>query len=117
MLHRIVHVFIAAGAFLLVARMVPGFVVPDFKVAFVVSMIYGVLTVLASIVLFPLAWTLFIFVPRPLWKILCLVFVNAGLLLACTFIVREFQVRDYGQACVAALMLSVITGILDRIWG
>ena len=115
MFRLLCHWVIVAGSFLLVSHLLPGFHVASFGTALLVSVVYGVLIVLASILLFPFAWTLFIFVPRPIWKLLCLVFVNSLLLLACTHLVRGFRILGYEQAALAAVLLAVITGVLDHL--
>jgi uncharacterized membrane protein YvlD (DUF360 family) len=112
---RLAHWIASAIAFLAVSHLVPGFTVPDFATALAVSLAYGFLVLVASLLLLPFAYTLFLFVPRAIWNGLCLLLVNSALLIACTTIVRTFQVESYGSACAAAVLLSVITAVLSKL--
>ncbi|MBI4863708.1 MAG: phage holin family protein [Candidatus Riflebacteria bacterium] len=112
---RLVHWIASALAFVAVAHYLPGFKIPDVQTAVVLSLIYGVLVVLASIALLPLAYTLFIFVPRPIWKLLCLLFVNSALLVLCTRIERSFRIASMSDAMVAAVLLALLTGLFEKL--
>ena len=114
-IRRLIHWAASALAFLAVAHLLPGFHVQDLDTALVVSLLYGLASSIASIALLPFAYTIFILVPRPIWKLGCLLLVNSALLLMCTHAVAGFQVSSCSMAAAGALLLSAMTWIIEKL--
>lgn len=114
---RLVHWLACSLAFLAVARFVPGFQVADLNTALVASVIYGLATSLGSILLLPLAYTVFLLVPRSLWSLMCLATLNAAVLYALGRWMPGIQVVSYQAAILAVLALTVCTWAFELVLG
>jgi putative membrane protein len=105
----------SALAFLAMARWLPGLKVADLETALVVSLVYGLFVTVAAVALIPLAYTVFVFVPRPLWNLGCLLVVNAAVLFACARVVKGFEVAGMETAAVVVVGLSVVSAVAEKL--
>lgn len=104
-----------AGAFLALAHGLPGIKVANFTVAMIASAAYGALVTLVTIALLPFAYTLFLFVPKLVWNLLCMLTVNAGVLYGCAYGMPGFAIDSFSTAAIAAVGLSVVNALLTWI--
>lgn len=98
--------FFNAGALLLVAELLPNFVIEDFYTALIVALILGILNTVVKPILMILAFpinviTLGLFT----WV------VNAALIFFVSSFVEGFQV-DFRTAAVASVILAIISWFL-----
>jgi putative membrane protein len=108
MFYWLVRWLISAILLLVVSRVVPGFVVSDFRSALVASLLIGLvnatLGLFLKIVTFPLSVITFgIF----------LLVINALMLLFVSGLVRGFEVHGFAPAFWGALLLAIL-GMLTR---
>jgi putative membrane protein len=104
----LLHWVLSALAMLLVAHFVPGFVVTDFVAALFAAAVYGLVNATLGLVLkvltFPLSIVTFGFF---------LLVINALMLQFAAALLPGIEVRGFGPALLAALLLAVL-GMLIR---
>jgi putative membrane protein len=108
MFYWLVRWLISAILLLVVSRVVPGFVVADFRSALVASLLIGLvnatLGLFLKIITFPLSVITFgVF----------LLVINALMLLFVSGLVRGFEVRGFAPAFWGAFLLAIL-GMLTR---
>jgi putative membrane protein len=103
MLKALLHFVVIVITFLLLARTLPGFYVPNWGIAVLAALVLGLANatvgLLLKIVTFPLillTFGLFYFV------------VNALVLLLVAFLVPQFSINGFFPAFVAALVLAAV---------
>lgn len=103
MLKALLHFVVIVVTFLLLARTLPGFYVPNWGTAVVAALVLGVANatvgLLLKIITFPLillTFGIFYFV------------VNALVLLLVAFLVPQFSIHGFFPAFVAALVLAAV---------
>lgn len=106
----------SAAALLGLAHSLPGIRVASFNTALVVALVYGLLVTLVNVLLIPFAYTLFIWVPRTIWNLGCLLVVNAAVLLAISYYVRGFEIKDFQTAAIAAVALAIASWLLGKMF-
>ena len=99
----LVHFLVIVGTFLLLARTLPGFYVPNWGVAVLAALVLGLANATVGLVLkivtFPLillTFGIFYFV------------VNALVLLLVAFLVPQFSINGFLPAFIAALVLAAV---------
>lgn len=107
---------ISAAALLGLAHTLPGFKVVDFNTALVVALLYGLVVTAASVLLIPFAYTLFLFVPRSIWKLACLLLVNGGVMLLLAHYVRGFSITGWQPAVIAAVVLAAVNWVAGQLF-
>ena len=113
---RIVQWAGTAGALLALGHALPGFRITDFNTALFVALAYGLLVTLVDLLLIPFAYTIFIFVPRTIWNLGCLLVVNAGVMLALAHWTRGFRIAGWEPAAIAALVLAAVSWVLGMLF-
>ena len=110
MLTLLIKWLISALGIFLVGSYLPGIHVPDYKVALIVALVLAVLNVtlrpILKLVSFPitlLTLGLFAFI------------VNGFVFWLVPFIVKSFVIDTFWWAVLGAIIVSFVTGILDRI--
>lgn len=110
MLYLIVSWFLGALSLMIVAHVVPGFVVHNFSAALVAALVIGLINstlgVLLKILTLPLTivtFGLFLFV------------VNALILRMASGVVSGFTVESFGAAIVGAIVLALVSTILRKL--
>lgn len=103
MLKALVHFVVIVATFLLLARTLPGFYVPNWGVAALAALVLGLANatvgVILKIITFPLilvTFGIFYFV------------VNAIVLLLVAFLVPQFSINGFLPAFIAALVLAAV---------
>lgn len=96
---------------LITSYLVPGFRIDSYVTAFVVAAVLGILNLLIKpiLIFFTLPFTIVTFG-------LFLFVVNAALLLIASKIVRGFYIDSFGTAIIAAVVITLISSLLNRIF-
>lgn len=101
---------ISALGIFVVGRYLPGIHVPDYKIALIVALVLAVLNVtlrpILKLVSFPIT-----FVTLGLFALI----VNGFVFWLVPFIVKSFVIDTFWWAVLGAIIVSIITEILDRI--
>lgn len=113
---RILQWATSAAALLGLAHTLPGIKVVDFNTALVVALLYGLVVTAANVLLIPFAYTLFLFVPRLIWNLLCLLVVNGGVMLVLAHYVRGFVISGWQPAVIAAVVLAVVSWVAGKLF-
>jgi putative membrane protein len=105
----IIRLLINILAFYITAYIVPGFVIRGWQPLVVMSVVWGILTLLIKPVI------LILTLPITIITLGLFTFViNAVLLLVMTSIVPGFTIAGFGTALVAAIVLSIINMFLSK---
>lgn len=110
MLRVLLHIFITAGALLLIARYVPGIVIPGFGTALLVALLWGIVGVTIRPLLGLLTLPITIFTLGLFSFIL-----NALLFWLLSMFVPGFVVNGFIPALQATLILSVLSMVLHML--
>lgn len=106
----LLQLLINAAAFYLTAYLIPGITISGWTALFVVSIVWGILSILIKPVL--------IFLTLPI-NILTLglftLVINAILLLMTSSIVPGFHVDGFGTALLAGIVFSILNGFLSSL--
>jgi len=105
----ILHFAIIVATFLLLARYLPGFYVPDLGTAIKAALVLGVVNAVLGPVLRFLSFPLIVVSLGAFWFV-----VNAFLLIVVSFIVREFHMRDWRAALIGAVVLAAVNLVWSR---
>jgi len=106
----IVRLVLNAIAFYVVAYLVPGIEVAGFEALAVVSVVWGVLSVLVKPVLVLLTLPIN-FLSLGLFSFV----INGGLLLLMAKLVDGFEVEGWWKALVGAVVLALVNMVLNRL--
>jgi len=105
-----IQLLINAIAFYVTAYIVPGFTIGGWQTLLVMSIVWGILTVLIKPIL------LILTLPINILTLGLFTFViNAVLLLLTSSIVPGFRIDGFGVALLAAIVLTIISGFLSAI--
>lgn len=113
---RILQWAACAGALLALPHVVPGFKIVDYQTALVVALLYGLVVTAANVLLIPFAYTLFLFVPRLIWNLVCLLLVNGGVMLLLANYIKGFAIASWQPAVIAAVALAVVSWIAGKLF-
>lgn len=113
---RILQWAASAGALLALPMVVPGLRIIDFNTALVVALVYGLVVTAAHVLLIPLAYTLFLFVPRLIWNLACLFVVNGGVMLLLAHYIKGFAIAGWQPAVIAAVALAAVNWIAGKLF-
>jgi len=111
MMTLVVKWMINALAIFLVARFVPGIIVPDFMTALWGALALGILNTLLRPVLLILTLPITV-ITLGLFTLV----VNGAMLLVAAYIVEGFVVTNIWWAIVAALLISAVSALGDRVF-
>ena len=109
MAKMILHFAIVVAAFLIMARVIPGFYVPNLTTAIIAAHVFGIVNATLGPVLRFLSFPLIILTLGIFWFI-----VNGFLLILVAFLVPGFSINGWWPAIVAAAVLALINMIWDR---
>ncbi len=109
-MYVIIQLLINALAFYITAYIVPGFIISGWQTLLVMSVVWGILTLLIRPIL------LILTLPITIVTLGLFTFViNAVLLLILSSIVPGFIVTGFGTALIAAIVLSVVNIFLSSL--
>lgn len=104
----IMQLVINALAFYVTAYIVPGFTISGWQTLLVMSIVWGILTLIIRPIL------LLLTLPITIITLGLFTFViNAGLLLLTSNIVPGFRIDGFGTALLAAVVLAIVNGFLS----
>jgi putative membrane protein len=106
----IMRLFINAAAFYVTAYIVPGFTINGWQTLIVMSIVWGILTILLKPILIILTLPITI-VTLGLFTFV----INGILLLLLSSIVPGFTVAGFGTALLAAIVLSIVNMFLSKL--
>jgi putative membrane protein len=111
MLRILIGWLLSALAFLGLSKLLPGFHVRSFGTALVVAAVYSLLHIVLHFILFQVLWILTIpFVILTLGLIFFVV--NTVILWLTDRVVEDFHIDSTGILVVAAVLLTIINGII-----
>jgi putative membrane protein len=111
MLRILIGWLLSALAFLGLSKLLPGFHVRSFGTALVVAAVYSLLHIVLHFILFQVLWILTIpFVILTLGLIFFVV--NTVILWLTDRVVEDFHIDSTGILMVAAVLLTIINGII-----
>lgn len=99
----ILHWLLSAVALMIVANVVPGFYVRDFKAALVAALVIGLVNATLGFLLKVVSFPFIILTLGLFWFI-----INALMLMVASAFVRGFMVRGFWPAFWGAIVLSLI---------
>lgn len=105
-----ISLLINAVAFYVTAYLVPGFTIAGWQALLVISIVWGILTLLVKPIVVLLTLPINI-VTLGLFTFV----INAFLLLVMTRIVPGFQITGFGTAFIAAIVLSLVNMFLSKL--
>jgi putative membrane protein len=103
---------LSAIALLIVAHVVPGFIVSGFVAALVAAVVIGFVNATLGLVLKVITFPLTLITLGLFWFV-----INALMLLLASAIVPGFQVGGFGAAFIGAIVLAIVNAILRVIAG
>ena len=106
----IMQLLISAFAFYVTAYLIPGFVISGWQALVVISIVWGVLTLIIRPILILLTLPIN-FLTLGLFTFV----INALLLMLMTKIVPGFSISGFGTALLAAIVLSVVNMFLLKL--
>lgn len=106
----LLELLIKAFVLLLTTKLVPGFVIDSWTTAFIVALVLGILNVLVKPIL------IFFTLPVTILTLGLFIFVvNAVLLLIAAQFVEGFHVSSFGSAILAAVVISILSSLVNFI--
>ena len=105
----ILHFAIIVATFLLLARYLPGFYVPDLGTAVMAALVLGLVNAVLGPILTFLSFPLILVSLGAFWFV-----VNAFLLIVVAFIVPSFHISGWGPALIGAVVLSAVNLVWSR---
>lgn len=106
----LMNLVVNALAFYITAYLVPGIKIADFKALVVVSIVWGILTLILKPILVVLT------LPVNFMTLGLFTFViNAFLIMLMSSLVSGFSVASFGVALIAAVVLSLVNMVLSKI--
>ncbi|HET9952201.1 MAG TPA: phage holin family protein [Candidatus Eisenbacteria bacterium] len=106
----ILHFAIVVATFLLLARYLPGFYVPDLGTAILAALVLGIVNAILGPILTFLSFPLIILSLGLFWFV-----VNAFLLIVVAFIVPNFHINGWGPALIGAVVLAAVNLLWSRV--
>lgn len=107
----LIELIIKAFVLLVTTRIVPGFSIDSWTTALVVAVILGILNVFIKPIL------LFLTLPATIITLGLFIFVvNAILLIIASKLVSGFQIESFGTAIIAAIVITVISSLLNLLF-
>ena len=106
----LLHFAIIVATFLLLARYLPGFYVPDLGTAVLAALVLGVVNAILGPILTFLSLPLIILSLGLFWFV-----VNAFLLIVVAFIVPRFSINGWGPALIGAVVLAAVNLLWSRV--
>ncbi|HEU4334190.1 MAG TPA: phage holin family protein [Candidatus Eisenbacteria bacterium] len=106
----LLHFAIVVGTFLLLARYLPGFYVPDIGTAILAALVLGLVNATIGPVLTFLSLPLIVVSLGLFWFVL-----NAALLILVAFIVPGFAINGWGPALIGAVILAAVNLVWKRL--
>lgn len=103
---------LSAIALLIVAHVVPGFIVSGFVAALLASVVIGFVNATLGLALKVITFPLTVITLGIFWFV-----INALMLLLASAIVPGFQVSGFGAAFIGAIVLAVVNAIVRAIGG
>ena len=110
MAKMILHFAIIVAAFLLMARLIPGFYVPNLTTAIIAALVFGIVNATLGPILRFLSIPLIVITLGIFWFI-----VNAFLLILVAFVVPGFSINGWWPAIIAAAVLAVVNMIWNAV--
>jgi len=105
----LLHFALIVGTFLLLARYLPGFYVPDIGTAILAALVLGLVNATLGPVLTILSLPLILVSLGAFWFV-----VNAFLLIVVAFIVPGFAINGWGPALLGAVILAAVNLLWKR---
>ena len=105
----LVHFAIIVATFLLLARYLPGFYVPDLGTAVIAALVLGLVNATLGPIVTFLSLPLIIISLGVFWFV-----VNAFLLIVVAFLVPNFDINGWGPALIGAVVLAAVNLIWNR---
>jgi len=105
----LLHFAIVVGTFLLLARYLPGFYVPDIGTAILAALVLGLVNATIAPVLTFLSFPLIVVSLGVFWFVL-----NAALLILVAFIVPGFAINGWAPALIGAVILAAVNLVWKR---
>jgi len=106
----LIQLLVSAIAFYVTAYLVPGFTISGWQVSIIISIVWGLLTLLIKPLLILLT------LPVNVLTLGLFTFViNAILLLLMDKIVSGFSVSGFGTALIASVVLSLVNALLSKL--
>ena len=103
---------LSAAALLIVAHVVPGFIISGLVAALVAAVVIGFVNATLGLVLKVITFPLTLITLGLFWFV-----INALMLLLASAVVPGFQVRGFGAAFIGAIVLAVVNALLRAIAG
>ncbi|OGG15233.1 hypothetical protein A2773_04680 [Candidatus Gottesmanbacteria bacterium RIFCSPHIGHO2_01_FULL_39_10] len=104
----IIELLIKAFVLLVTTRLVPGFNIDSWTTALIVAFILGVLNIFIKPIL------LFLTLPATILTLGLFMFVvNALLLIIASKLVSGFQIESFGTAIIAAVVITIISSLVN----
>ena len=111
MIRLLIGWLLLAAAFLGLSKLLPGFRIRSFGVALVVSAVYSLLHVVLHFILFRVLWILTI--PFVIVTLGLIYFaVNAAILWLTDQFVEDFEIDSAATLLIAAVLLTIVNGII-----
>jgi putative membrane protein len=104
----LLHFALVVTTFLLLARFLPGFFVPDVGTAILAALVLGLVNAVLRPILVFLSFPLIVLSLGAFWFV-----VNAFLLILVSFIVPHFAIKGWGPALIGAVVLAAV----NLLWG
>jgi len=106
----ILHFAIIVATFLLLARYLPGFYVPDLGTAVLAALVLGLVNAILRPILTFLSLPLIFLSLGAFWFV-----INAFLLILVAFIVPLFHISGWGPALIGAVVLAAVNLLWSRV--
>ena len=105
----LLHFAIVVATFLLLARYLPGFYVPDIGTAVIAALVLGLVNATLGPVVTFLSLPLIVLSLGAFWFV-----VNAFLLIVVAFLVPGFAINGWGPALIGAVVLAAVNLLFNR---
>jgi putative membrane protein len=105
----LMHFVLIVGTFLLLARYLPGFYVPDVGTAILAALVLGLVNATLGPLLTFLSLPLILVSLGAFWFV-----VNAFLLIVVAFLVPGFAINGWGPALIGAVILAAVNLLWKR---
>ena len=105
----LLHFAIIVATFLLLARYLPGFFVPDIGTAVIAALVLGLINATLGPIITFLSLPLIVLSLGAFWFV-----VNAFLLILVAFIVPNFSINGWGPALIGAVVLAAVNLLFNR---
>jgi putative membrane protein len=105
----LLHFAIVVATFLLLARYLPGFYVPDVGTAILAALVLGLVNATLGPLLTLLSLPLILVSLGAFWFV-----VNAFLLIVVAFVVPGFSINGWGPALIGAVVLAAVNLLFKR---